>query len=105
MLLTRVPREFLIDRCKQLGCYGECEFLDAIMAMMVNMPEHVQIQIKCNGELVTSTSTSNLGRKQGGLLNPLKSGSFKKQLHDLVAMKLPSMGPDIGRLITPQLIC
>jgi len=94
----RVPREFLIDRCEQLGCSGE--FLDA----MVNMLDNIQMQIKCNGELGKTISTSNWGIKQGGLLSPLKFGSFMEQLHDLVALKLPGIGPEIGKFNIPLLM-
>jgi hypothetical protein len=37
----RVPRDFLVERCKQLGCSGA--FLDA----MVNMLEDIKMQVKC----------------------------------------------------------
>jgi hypothetical protein len=64
----RVPRELLVERCKQMGCSGE--FLNA----MVDMLQDIQMQVKCDGELGPPIQTSNLGIKQGGLLSPLKFG-------------------------------
>jgi hypothetical protein len=94
----RVPRELLIDRCKQLGCSGQ--FLNA----MVKMLEDIQMQIKCNGQLGVPFHTSNLGIKQGGLLSPLTFGSFMEQLHDLIKLKIPGVGTKIGRMIVPLLM-
>lgn len=94
----RVPRRCLVDRCKQLGCSGE--FLDAIVNMLAN----IQMQIKCNRELGSPIHTSNRGIKQGGLLSPLKFGSFMEQLHELIRLKLPGMGPTINRLLVPILM-
>ena len=70
----------------------------------MNMLGNIQMQIKCNGELGTPISTSNLGIKQGGLLSPIKFGSFMEQLHDLVALKLPGIGPEIGKFNIPLLM-
>ena len=94
----RVPRSELISRCKQLGCSGE--FLDA----MVNMLDNIQMQVKCNGDLGLPFQTSKLGIKQGGILSPLKFGSFMEQLHELISMKLPGIGCKIGRLLVPILL-
>jgi hypothetical protein len=94
----RVPRSRLIERCTQLGCSGE--FLQAI----VNMLTDIQMQIKINGQLGDPIQTSSRGIKQGGLLSPLKFGSFMEQLHDLIALKLPGMGPKIGSLLVPMLM-
>jgi len=94
----RVQRNFLISRCKQLGCSGV--FLEA----MVKMLEDIQMQVKCHGKLGASIHTSNLGIKQGGLLSPIKFGSFMEQLHDLIKLKLPGMGPEIEGMIVPILM-
>jgi len=94
----RVPRELLIERCRQLGCSGD--FLQA----MVNMLTGIQMQVKCNGVLGSLISTSNMGIKQGGLLSPLKFGSFMEQLHDLISLKLPGIGPQLGTLLVPLLM-
>ena len=94
----RVPRRFLIDRCRQLGCSGK--FLNAIVDMLTS----IQMQIKINGELGEPINTSDRGIKQGGLLSPLKFGSFMEQLHELIALNLPGMGPAISRLIVPLLM-
>ncbi len=94
----RVPRSQLIVCCTQLGCSGE--FLQAI----VNMLTDIQMQIKINGQLGEPFQTSSRGIKQGGLLSPLKFGSFMEQFHDLIALKLPGMGPKIGCLLVPMLM-
>ena len=94
----RVPRQLLIDRCTQLGCSGH------FLAAMVKMLEDIQMQIKCNGQLGTPFRTSNLGIKQGGLLSPLKFGSFMEQLHDLVKSNIPGIGPILGKYVVPLLM-
>lgn len=94
----RVSRKELVDRCVQLGCSGK--FLRAI----VNMLDNIQMQVKLNGQFGVPFQTSNRGIKQGGLLSPLKFGSFMEQLHDLIALKLPGMGPKIGTLMVPLLM-
>ena len=94
----RVPRDFLVERCKQLGCSGP--FLTA----MINMLEDIQMQVKCDGSLGKPIKTSKLGIKQGGLLSPVKFGSFMEQLLDLIMLKLPGMGPKIADLIVPILM-
>jgi hypothetical protein len=68
------------------------------------MLDNIQMQIKLNGQLGDPIQTSNRGIKQGGLLSPLKFGSFMEQLHDLIALKLPGMGLKIGTLIVPLLM-
>jgi hypothetical protein len=93
-----VPRSKLVDRCRQLGCSGE--FLQAI----INMLNDIQMQIKLNGQLGDPIQTSDRGIKQGGMLSPLKFGSFMEQLHDLISLKLPGMGPKIGNLLVPLLM-
>jgi len=71
---------------------------------MINMLEDIQMQIKCNGSLGKPITTSKLGIKQGGLLSPVKFGSFMEQLHDLIMLKLPGIGQEIADLTVPILM-
>lgn len=85
-------------RCRQIGCNG------AFLTAVINMLEYMQMQIKCNGSSGKPIRTSKMGIKQGGLLSPVKFGSFMEQLHDLVMLKLPGMGPKTADLIVPMLM-
>jgi len=65
---------------------------------------HIQMQVQCGGELGPPIRTSNLGIKQGGLLSPLKLGAFMEQLHDLISLRPPGIGPKLGILLVSLLM-
>jgi hypothetical protein len=92
-----VPRPEMIGRCRKLGMNGA--FLDAVMAMY----ENILMAVKSQGQLGPTFATTQ-GTKQGGELSPLLFGLFIEQVHELLKLKCPGMGPVVGDMRVPDVL-
>jgi sorting nexin-29 len=87
-----VPRDLLLERCKQLGVHGR------FLSLLERLYDTILMQVVVNGKLVEPIDTC-LGTKQGSELSPLLFGLFIEMLHELITIRgKPSPGGGVTPL-------
>jgi hypothetical protein len=100
-----VPRDLLLERCRQLGIHGR------FLLLLERLYDTIQAQVVVNGKIGDPIDTC-LGTKQGSELSPLLFGLFVEMLHELITIRgkpaaggqSTPLGPKVGDLHVPDLL-
>lgn len=90
-------RKHILLRCERLGIHG------AFLAAIKNIYDQVTMSVKVNGNLGQPFQTVQ-GTKQGDPLSPVLFGLFIEQLHDMLQLNCPGVGPVLGAVCLPDLL-
>ena len=92
----------MIDK-KLLRDANNLEFIGTFLDCIISMYKSVKFRVKVNGCLGPEFD-SKVGTKQGDPLSPTLFGLYIEQLHDLLQLEAPGIGPILNGIHIPDLL-